>query len=178
MALSGIFEKMNTTLQDELDRAHAQSYRRSVVSRLHRWIRIIFFAEVLISGMGFFFFPFREAEVVKSYDAFDSSDFSQHLATRSGKAFMLRNDRLRDTRLAQGDTVYFEKNLFYKTEAVFIPAFHQSFFVVSKMTWVYIQAIFLVAAIASFYFSIPKDLPVKQGLSVMLEILCVLYLFI
>lgn len=34
------------------------------------------------------------------------------------------------------------------------------------------------AAISSFYFSIPKDLPIRQGLSVMLEIICVLYLFI
>lgn len=122
------------SLQAEIDKAQALSYRQSVVFRLHRWIRIIFFVEVFVSALGFFFFPFSETNIVKSFDPYDKGDHYQHLATKGGRSFMLNNDRLRNMHLAPGDTIYLEKNLFYKTEAIFVPAANDSFFPASKMT--------------------------------------------
>lgn len=162
----------------DVEKAEARAYRRSVVSKLHRWIRIVFLAEVFVSAMGFFFFPFREADTVQSFDPNNRNDHYQYLSTKGGSSFMFNNDGLKHTHLAAGDTVYLEKNLFYKTEAVFVPAAGDSFFPASKMAWIFIHAIFLVTVIASFFFSIPKDIAVQQGLSVLLEIICVLYLFI
>lgn len=169
---------MSTAKHHKLERAQAQSYRRSIVSKLHSWIRIIFFAEVCLSALGFIVFPFTETGIVQSFEPYNKTDYCQHLTTKSGQSFMLSNDRFGDSQLAEGDTVYLEKNLLYKTEAIRVPGVDRDFFTASKMTWIYVQAIFMIAALASFYFSIPEDLPVKQGLSVMLEIICVLYLFV
>lgn len=153
-------------------------YRRSLAFKLDTWIRIIFFAEVLLSFMVVVVFPFRETDVIRSYSGLDNKHAFTDIFTTGGRKLVFSSSKLMRASIRTGDTIYVEKNLFLKTEAITVKKTGQTYFLVMKDVWLYVQFIFLVAAIASLYFNRAGEIHIKQFLTVVLEILCTLYFFV
>ncbi len=128
--------------------------------------------------MAFLVFPTRKTDVIRSYKGLDNKHAFTDILTTGGRKLVFSSNKLMRASIRTGDTIYVEKNLFLKTEAITIKKTGQTYFMVMKDIWLYVQFIFLVAAIASLYFNRAGEIHIKQFLTVLLEILCTLYFFV
>jgi hypothetical protein len=160
------------------DAVKIETYRRSFGKKADQWVRIIFFIQVLVSLLGFFYFPFHENVKILDYPGFKGRIPMTDLLLENKSTIRLMSFRLKYLDIKKGDEATIDRNLFYKKEALTLSSTNTTCFFQSKGVWMFLQLILTLGAVVTMSFKKASDLRIIRRVTVFLIIGIVLYFFV
>lgn len=162
------------------EKVQIEKHKTSLIAKLDKPVRIVFYCQVFLSLLAFLFFPFKSAEIIKSYVrerlSFKGTNYYVgHIKTNSGKDILVNSLRLHEAKMKAGDPILVEKNFMLKTEGVTNIKENATYFTNAKWGWCFIWFFTLIASIASEFFKNINDLRIKGRFTIGLIVLILLY---